>query len=420
MRRLTWLMVLGAAWAAAPACRAADAPRTDEPLNAEDSEDPVEDFYSMLEDPPFDRYVDYAVVGNALTRGDAGMLTNAALRAAEGERVLLRPRKGVTAEHLMRLAAQAAAMDGDAADLDRLAKGAKTYGMIDLLPGIESGRKLFSPDRSAGQGLRVNVEETPPQVFALLRDYRDQIRTARLLGDRNTLDALEAGLGTGLALSEAQRAYLTGLIADARKAAPEKQTPEDELLTKLAGASRGEEDDEGELANQPQQVTDAFLVSPQTVNTGRLPAHNRAVFAYCERRVGKRVGSGQCADLAQLAIEAATGRSFSVRGPKNAPGDYVWGREVAEITPRSRGVGALEPGDVLQFHGARFAGKITHPDGNWQSWESTADHHTAVVVGVKGDVITVFQENSDGKLYVTLGTYRAGELKAGWVKAYRP
>ncbi len=81
--------------------------------------------------------------------------------------------------------------------------------------------------------------------------------------------------------------------------------------TRLALAS-SESDDEDEKANIPQQVSGAFLIQPNAVNVRRLPTANQRVFLFSEGRLGQKVGDGECATLAQRALESATGRPFRV------------------------------------------------------------------------------------------------------------
>ncbi len=77
-------------------------------------------------------------------------------------------------------------------------------------------------------------------------------------------------------------------------------------------------------------------------------------------------------------------------------------------------------GDILQYRNARFSGRQNLPDGGRRSWSYSALHHTAVVVGVRGDVVTVLEQNSDGRRYVVTNVYALHEMKQGTIKAYRP
>jgi hypothetical protein len=74
---------------------------------------------------------------------------------------------------------------------------------------------------------------------------------------------------------------------------------------------------------------------------------------------------------------------------------------------------SVKPGDVIQLRDARFEGK---------NYFMTYPHHSAIVLYVKegGKVLTVFEQNVNGKKIVTEKTYRLNDLKTGWVRVYRP
>jgi hypothetical protein len=139
------------------------------------------------------------------------------------------------------------------------------------------------------------------------------------------------------------------------------------------------------------------------------------VVAYCEEHLGQTVGNGECAGLATQALRAA-GAQARARRDFPAKGDYVWGRQVClfEGTPdglKEQGtLSDVQAGDILQYRDVRF-GKKGH-----------ASHHTAVVasVDVNRKVIKIFQQNSGGQRFVTMGQPHLKTLAAGWIRVYRP
>src|SRR4051812_1913645 len=56
-------------------------------------------------DVGFERYVDPEMLASAWDAKDAELLTDLALQIAEGERILLRPRRGISADQALHVAA---------------------------------------------------------------------------------------------------------------------------------------------------------------------------------------------------------------------------------------------------------------------------------------------------------------------------
>lgn len=161
---------------------------------------------------------------------------------------------------------------------------------------------------------------------------------------------------------------------------------------------------------------------------------NQKVVNFLKANVGKRIGSGECADVATEAlrvagakfIQGATSGNPNATGPDSPKsGDYDWGSllkvvefkggRVVDSSPSIK----LQPGDVIQYRNAVFkSGNST----------STATHHTAVVAAVDslGRVTQVYQQNisSSGVKGVnrtlTLSSLDLSKLTGGWVRIYRP
>jgi hypothetical protein len=158
--------------------------------------------------------------------------------------------------------------------------------------------------------------------------------------------------------------------------------------------------------------------------TASAPTLNDKVAGFCQARLGKQVGDGECYALAAQALLAAGAKPQPALGDSPNKGDYVWGklvytRETRDDRPAEKGDAAkLRPGDVIQFRDVRFEG--TRDDGGTYFWAT--DHHTAVVTAVKDDGkgLTVLHQNADGKRFVHEKTYTLGDLKTGWLRVYRP
>lgn len=129
-----------------------------------------------------------------------------------------------------------------------------------------------------------------------------------------------------------------------------------------------------------------------------LPELNRKVFSYCEEHKGKKVGKGECWDLAKEALDNA-GAQW------NPP--YEFGKKLNLKTE------ALLPGDILQFENAR----IVNPDKT----VVTLPHHTAIVVEVKSNAeLIIAEQNSNHKRFVVYSPISLSGLQKGKVEAFRP
>lgn len=143
--------------------------------------------------------------------------------------------------------------------------------------------------------------------------------------------------------------------------------------------------------------------------------------AFLLSKVGRRVGGGECADMATEALRVAGGKF--VLGPDSPSfGDFVWGSLVTAVqftgghVAYSNPAAKIRVGDVLQYRNATFSTGIT------------ATHHTAVVAAVNalGRVTAVFEQNfgtlSGGPASRFVGRHALdlAKLTGGWVRAYRP
>jgi hypothetical protein len=151
---------------------------------------------------------------------------------------------------------------------------------------------------------------------------------------------------------------------------------------------------------------------------------NEQVLAFCKEHLGEQVGNGECWTLAHEAVRSAGAKSSPAYKDSPNKGDYVWGDlvygvEVKDGKPVQTGAaGKVRPGDVAQLRDAKFSGR--RPGGG--TYTQSTPHHTAVVaaVGGGGTVLGVLHQNWGGKKTVHELTFNLNDLKAGWVKVYRP
>lgn len=102
---------------------------------------------------------------------------------------------------------------------------------------------------------------------------------------------------------------------------------------------------------------------------------NQAVLKYASSKMNKKVGTGECWDLAKFALENAGA---------NWDGEYVYGRKLSSSE-------CILPGDIIQFEKI----KIKYKKGK-QTFTETMMHHTAIVFATKNsDEVTLIHQNTD-------------------------
>lgn len=128
--------------------------------------------------------------------------------------------------------------------------------------------------------------------------------------------------------------------------------------------------------------TARLLAQPDSV-----PPLNQRVVDFVREHVGRRVGRGECWDLAAQALDAA-GAKWD--------GDYAFGRK---LDPEKD---TVLPGVIVQFEGAEF---------RWEEGRAihtiTMPHHTAVILEVKAPGSFVIGQQNTRETGRKVGT---GEL----------
>lgn len=185
----------------------------------------------QLSDPAFDVYATAAAIGQAYASGDPALLSDVALQLAEGERVLFRPRRGITAAQMLKLAVNAATIKQDKESLARLAAFAALRQDNELAAQVTAAQKLAAVSRDTSNPLRVPIEAVDPEVYELIRYSVQKIDHARLTGDSRCLIALEEDIDT--CIPDPFRADIKKLIADTRVALPDATDSNEELIRGL-------------------------------------------------------------------------------------------------------------------------------------------------------------------------------------------
>jgi len=165
------------------------------------------------------------------------MLTDVALQLAEGERILMRSHKAISADKLLEIALRSATVKKDKATLDRLVKVIAKHGDEKLKTQLATANKLAGASRGSDPMAMVSVVETTPEQFAIYQNIIKQLQAAQIAGNRDALKDIEDALNGTNELSDKQREYLLKITSNARAEIPEGAHIE--VLDKLASAARG-------------------------------------------------------------------------------------------------------------------------------------------------------------------------------------
>jgi hypothetical protein len=134
---------------------------------------------------------------------------------------------------------------------------------------------------------------------------------------------------------------------------------------------------------------------------------NGRILAFCRQAMGKQVGDGQCTALAATAAGSAGAKEWFKLTPRGSD-DYVWGQLICVLDGNSRDTSKIRAGDIIQMRG------VVQVHG------ATAEHHTAIVKEIGDGNIVVYEQNSNGRMFVVESLYRVADLTAGRMMVYRP
>ena len=193
-----------------------------------------------LQDPAFDRYVDWNTFGTALAALDPVGVADVALQLAEGERILLRSHKATSADAALKMAIRLATDQQDKATLARLAQFARQQGNKQLAEQIAVSERLSGQARAAESGLMLSPADVTAEEFAWLQSLLRRIKQGAILGDRAALLETEQLLEQSQNLRQEHVQYLRKVLQRARESLPETKSGAENIgLGKLSAASRG-------------------------------------------------------------------------------------------------------------------------------------------------------------------------------------
>jgi hypothetical protein len=131
-----------------------------------------------------------------------------------------------------------------------------------------------------------------------------------------------------------------------------------------------------------------------------LPELNRSILAFVDSKMKKKVGRGECWDLAAQALNAA-GAKWN--------GKFDFGRKL------SAGEEIL-PGDIIQFEGVKI--KYVESDARYTQ---LLKHHTGIVYSMKGKKqFDMANQNTEHGRKVSLTYIDLNKVTSGKYFIYRP
>lgn len=186
------------------------------------------------QDSGFDGFANLGMLATAWRQLDAPLVTDVALRFAEGERVLLRPHNSIATGQVFDLAIRLATQKQDKETLTRLASVFEKNGDAQRLEQVNLSMQVAGTARSNDPSL----DEGTLEQLEAIRSLKSQIEAARIIGDKESLKNAESRL-VDVPVTDQQRAALNTLLVAATESLPEQEQEETlQLVNKLSGASR--------------------------------------------------------------------------------------------------------------------------------------------------------------------------------------
>lgn len=201
---------------------------------------------SNLNDPVYKQFVDLNLLGDAYLNNDAALMVDVGLQLMEGERVLARSLRGLTAKEVLDVGLRMATEQRDTVTLDRLSKVAEKLGDKDFSGKLEISRQLASQSRAAAPALpEVSDKLTYDDVFTLQQRVV-RLDRARAVGDLQALQTLQAELEACTLDAAEIKEYLKSEVSkQIATLSPAEANPDPvvAMLGELSGVSRGDSQD---------------------------------------------------------------------------------------------------------------------------------------------------------------------------------
>lgn len=161
---------------------------------------------------------------------------------------------------------------------------------------------------------------------------------------------------------------------------------------------------------------------PKRPESPRVPGTGEQIAAFARERIGTKVGNGQCTSLVVDALRSVEAECCP---SPNDGDDYVWGKLIEKRAE-------AQAGDIIQFTDLVLSGRRKEERKGKTVrvlYRTKYAHHTAIVEAIRdeGREIAVLHQNvgpedasDDERQRVQRSTIRAGDLKSGTMKIYRP
>ncbi|MEI8137771.1 MAG: hypothetical protein WCH21_10650 [Bacteroidota bacterium] len=133
-----------------------------------------------------------------------------------------------------------------------------------------------------------------------------------------------------------------------------------------------------------------------------IPSLNKKIINFVKTKIGKKVGKGECWDVAAEALNTS-GAKWD--------GNYKFGEEVNYKTD------CIYPGDIVQFEGVTIKYEIEK-----KKFSESMAHHTAIIYEIKGREEFTLADQNTGRSgrKVGLSPIELKNITKGKFKIYRP
>lgn len=144
------------------------------------------------------------------------------------------------------------------------------------------------------------------------------------------------------------------------------------------------------------------LAAQAQKDCGSTPALNQEIVDLANSKLNKKVGTGECWDLAQMVLDETNADWDGYEG---------FGKLIDHENE------CLYAGDIIQFKNV----KIEWEEGKY-TYEEIMKHHTALIHEVKDDGTIVLIHQNTGQHGRKVGTsiFRINNMKKGKIMVYRP
>jgi hypothetical protein len=186
---------------------------------------------NIKRDRAFERYVDVQALRQAIRSLNASLLTDVAAQFAEGERILFRQHKSISADEVLAFAVKVASHKKDNSALERLSKIIALRDNPELAASVKISQQLASDSRAVDISTALSVVETSPQTFATFKSVLAFIEDRQLRGDAKSLEKMSLLVPRLKYLGEHERETVKQHIAAALESISKADS---ELVKKLA------------------------------------------------------------------------------------------------------------------------------------------------------------------------------------------